>query len=270
VTFTVYVARDRWRAHQRSVLEDLPGLVPVAKGNGYGVGNGRLAEEAALLGVDTIAVGTEREVAEVSDAFAGDVLVMTPVLPGASYDVDPRVIRTVAHRGSVEALPAGARVVLECRTSMHRHGVRPEDLLDVAGSTGAQAVAGLALHFPLDRPGAVDPVAETDLWVGRLAASGLGTTTLWVSHLDAAELAGLRSRRSPSGLASAPGSGWATGMRCRRVARSSTWSRSRGASEAATASTGPPRAGISSSYPAGRRTGWRWRRRRRSVAPCRG
>lgn len=194
MTFTVYVRRERWRAHQQTVLDDLPGLVPVAKGNGYGLGNRRLGEEAAVLGVDTLAVGIDRELGEVSDVFDGDLLVLTPVLPGATYDTDPRVVRTVAHRDAVSSAGPGTRVVVECRTSMHRHGLRPDDLLDLARTPPAGTVEGLALHFPLDRPGSVDPVAETDAWVGRLAASGLQTTTLWVSHLSAAELAGLRSR----------------------------------------------------------------------------
>ena len=61
MTFTVQIDVARWREHHKHVLADLPGLVPVAKGNGYGVGNARLAQECAVLGVDTMAVGTDRE-----------------------------------------------------------------------------------------------------------------------------------------------------------------------------------------------------------------
>jgi alanine racemase len=62
MTFTLSVDVDRWRAHQRSVLDASPGLVPVIKGNGYGFGNARLAMEASLLGVEVVAVGTVDEV----------------------------------------------------------------------------------------------------------------------------------------------------------------------------------------------------------------
>jgi hypothetical protein len=53
---------------------------------------------------------------------------------------------------------------------------------------------GFALHLPLDRPRGVDPVAETTEWIERLAGAGLPPATLWVSHLDAADLRGLRGR----------------------------------------------------------------------------
>jgi hypothetical protein len=196
VTFTVYVDRDRWRAHQRSVLAEHPDLVPVAKGNGYGVGNLRLAAEAQALGVQTLAVGTARELAQVHPAFAGDVLVLTPVRPegadAAEAADDPRAIRTVAHVDVLGRLPAGSRLVVECRTSMNRHGVRPGELADVAAALGRVRLEGFALHLPLDHVRGSDPAGEARAWLGHLQEAGLPTGSLWVSHLDAAALAGLR------------------------------------------------------------------------------
>ena len=75
----LHVDGDRWRAHLRRVADATPGLVPVAKGNGYGFTLGRLARRAAWLGVDTLAVGTYDELPHVADRFAGDLLVLTPV-----------------------------------------------------------------------------------------------------------------------------------------------------------------------------------------------
>ncbi len=69
MTFTLYVDEDRWRAHLPSVVDATPGIVPVIKGNGYGLGNARLAAEAARLGVDTVAVGTTDELPEVRRAL---------------------------------------------------------------------------------------------------------------------------------------------------------------------------------------------------------
>ena len=71
MTFSLYVDEERWRRHLREVVSSTPGIVPVVKGNGYGVGNARLAAEAALLGVDTVAVGTSDELPAVARGVPG-------------------------------------------------------------------------------------------------------------------------------------------------------------------------------------------------------
>ena len=81
MSLTLTVDGDRWRRHLRTVADRTPGLVPVAKGNGYGFGLGRLARKADWLGVDTLAVGTYDELPEVAQRFDGDLLVLTPVAP---------------------------------------------------------------------------------------------------------------------------------------------------------------------------------------------
>ena len=78
MALSLYVDGDRWRTHLKDVLARNPGLVPVAKGNGYGFGLHRLARKAEWLGVDTIAVGTYDELPEVSQRFPGSLLVLTP------------------------------------------------------------------------------------------------------------------------------------------------------------------------------------------------
>ena len=65
MTVRLEVDGDRWRTHLRRVALTNPGLVPVAKGNGYGFGLASLARRAEWLGVDTIAVGTYTEIPEV-------------------------------------------------------------------------------------------------------------------------------------------------------------------------------------------------------------
>ena len=91
MTFTLHVDGPAWREHTSSVrdaprsairgdtgMSRLGDLVPVAKGNGYGLGLRRLAAEATRLGVDRLAVGTVFEIAEVAEAFHGEILVMSP------------------------------------------------------------------------------------------------------------------------------------------------------------------------------------------------
>jgi hypothetical protein len=111
VPLTLNVDGDRWRRHLRRVATAHAGIVPVAKGNGYGLGVARLARKAAWLGVDTIAVGTYEDVQQVLPRFDGDVLVMAPwraelahLLPEGSYD--RRVVHTLGRLSDVVALAA--------------------------------------------------------------------------------------------------------------------------------------------------------------------
>src|SRR3954469_2390139 len=95
---TLTVDGERWRTHLRAATAANPGLVPVAKGNGYGFGLPRLARKAAWLGVDTLAVGTYDELPEVASRFPGDLLVLTPWRPfGAALEVPDGVRRRVVH-----------------------------------------------------------------------------------------------------------------------------------------------------------------------------
>jgi hypothetical protein len=206
MTLSLYLDTERWRAHQRAVLAEFPGLVPVAKGNGYGLGNRRLAEEAALLGTGLLAVGTAEEAAEVlAQGFPGDVLVLTPYRigePGPELP-DPgvppaggggRVLRTAGTLEAVRALAGGrGTTVVECMTSMRRHGISPADLAHLAE---LPPPAGFALHLPLDRRDGSDPVDEVDAWVRAIEAAGLTPGTVFLSHLGAAHLAEL-TRRHP-------------------------------------------------------------------------
>ena len=67
--FSLHVEATPWREHADSVRNDIPGLVPVAKGNGYGFGLSTLAAESDRLACDTVAVGQFDELAAVHDAF---------------------------------------------------------------------------------------------------------------------------------------------------------------------------------------------------------
>src|ERR1044072_2283880 len=122
---------DRWRGHLQSFAERTPGLVPVAKGNGYGFALARLARKAAWLGVDTLAVGTYDELPEVASRFDGDLLVLTPWRPfgaavGAPDALSGRLVHTasrVEDRRERRRARPDARFVLELVTSMLRHGL---------------------------------------------------------------------------------------------------------------------------------------------------
>ena len=189
MSLTLYVDGDRWRAHLRRVAVDRPGLVPVAKGNGYGFGLHRLARRAAWLGADTIAVGTYGEIPAVADRFPGDIVVLTPWRPfldtSAANALGDRVIHTVGRDEDLAALAATGsrpRVVLEALTSMRRHGFAPDALHTCAAAAGVRH-EGFALHLPLPGPASV---AEAEALLGA-ADDGV----VWVSHLAANDVARL-------------------------------------------------------------------------------
>lgn len=119
---TLYVNSSAWHEHLRAEVAREPGLIPVAKGNGYGFTIPLLARTAADLGVGQIAVGT-----------AGDAAVALRMFPGEV----------------------------------------------------------ISLHLPIDRPPGTDPAAQTARWVSTLTAAGYQVRTMYVSHLEATELATL-------------------------------------------------------------------------------
>jgi len=190
---TLHLDAVGWRRHQQAIAASTKGLVPVAKGNGYGFGIGRLAAEASELGVDTLAVGTALEVAAARGHFDGDIVVLTPWQPwdqtASALLADPRVISTVGRLDGLARLQrehAGARILVERLTSMCRHGLEDADLARAAGLCDGLRVEGWTIHLPMVGAGRQ---AEARA----LAASCLNVVRapLWFSHLDAAEVASI-------------------------------------------------------------------------------
>ncbi|WP_183095336.1 alanine racemase [Nocardioides stalactiti] len=205
MSLTLTVDGPRWRAHLESVADANPGIVPVAKGNGYGFTLGRLARKAQWLkdrhhDVTALAVGTYLEIPEVATRWDGDIVVLTPWRPF----VEPldaalagRVIHTVSRLADLDQLltrAPGSRVVLERTTSMRRHGMTGRELWE-AGEvlrrhSGAR-LEGVALHLPLQQG---NHLGEVGRLLTDAVAADAGITTVWVSHLTAGELATLREQ----------------------------------------------------------------------------
>lgn len=185
-----------WRQRLRSLADEVPGLVPVAKGNGYGFGLARLAQEAQRLGVDTMAVGTPAEVPQVREHFDGDIVVLTPWQEDDPHAVelarDPRVVITVSRLTDLEVLAnlgqeaggAKPRVLVEVLTSMRRHGIPAEDLEGASMWTEFVDFRGWTIHLPI-HPDPSDGVGEAG-HLARLAQQAL-PGPVWMSHLPAAD-----------------------------------------------------------------------------------
>lgn len=201
---------ERWRGHLDTVARATPGIVPVAKGNGYGFGLARLAAESARLGVDSIAVGLPSEVAAVRDHFAGDIVIMMPWRPDDDLArrllTDPGVITTVSRLEDLTTIVAGTaesdtrpRVIIEVLTSMQRHGIRADDLGAVGDHLDRISFQGWMIHLPLLDAGRY-------LEAEKLARSALAVApgTLWVSHVPGTEATTLAKQLGGAGQPPVP------------------------------------------------------------------
>ena len=205
MSLTLTVDGARWRSHLLATVTQSPGVVPVAKGNGYGLGLGRLARRAQWLSehaaetgapLDTLAIGTYDEIEHAATRYDGDLLVLTPWRPfGAALDLDPRtaarVVHTVSRADDLTGLRAHdphARFVLEQLTSMRRHGMSRRDLTAAAealrANGGRSGLRGVAMHLPLNT---TSHLGEVSRLINDIVASGLPTRTVFVSHLTHAE-----------------------------------------------------------------------------------
>ena len=196
MALSLCVDGDRWRGHLRTVAAESTGLVPVAKGNGYGFGIARLARRVQWLGCDLLAVGTYEEVPEVLSRCTADVLVLSPwrpFLPAVEYG--ERIVHTVGRLSDLAGLSVASprpRVIVEALTSMRRHGLPPDEFAAAGESLGGVRLEGVALHLPL--ADARHNLAEAETWLARLRTARLATTRVFLSHLAGPELADLRKQ----------------------------------------------------------------------------
>ncbi|MGV1007359.1 MAG: alanine racemase [Dermatophilaceae bacterium] len=196
MSLTLHVDTARWREHLVSTTSAVPGLVPVAKGNGYGFGAALLLAECTRLreagGLDMVAVGTYLEAPAFLAHFPGDVLVLEPYRPSIHRDLPHLGARPLVHtvtspedlRDLVTRVPA-ARVVLEGLTSMNRHGMPPPSLAALLAEPYGADVVGATLHLPLGS----GHVEEVRRWVTHAPQA----RTWLLSHVSPAELAALRA-----------------------------------------------------------------------------
>lgn len=230
MSFTLTIDTPRWHLHQGNVFAALTtssggAAVPVIKGHGYGIGATILAQQAARLGADTVAVGTVFEVPETAGACDADIIVLEPFEPrdavaaSAWWELGQqlhagRVIRTVATVEALRVLIEGAgsvRVVLEVASSMHRFGMSESELLSLlhdpevrdAMQRGRVIVEGISIHLPMAQPAdesagnsglgtakAREVLAWADIWQAETDVwSGYNSpaTTIWASHLEDTE-----------------------------------------------------------------------------------
>ena len=226
MSFTLNINGDKWGTHLRSVVNAVTtasgsSLVPVVKGNGYGIGQELLGATAMELGADTIAVGTVFEIESVISVTQGDIVVLQPfdsrdVGAAAKWSeiskkfYSGRIIRTIA---SLEALnelitgSSGVRVIIEARSSMVRFGLTEPELIGALGNadiraalaTGQFFIEGISVHLPIERSSRDSHAVEVMRWAGLWEAETAvweghspPAPVIWISHCSDTELLTIR------------------------------------------------------------------------------
>jgi len=191
---TLHIDQARWRAHLSAFANGRPGLIPVIKGDGYGLGTLRLVHEATLLGCRTIAVGTAAEAVEIRGAFDGEILILTPWLDSVA-PLDGAIC-TLSSIESAAAWSSKAPVVVEILTDTRRHGISRAGFGRLATAIGNLDCRGLAFHLPLTPArdpqeivaGELEEIFEAEIPVSSF------NSTVWLSHVPPKALAALRHR----------------------------------------------------------------------------
>jgi alanine racemase len=175
MTLRLTIDERAWRAHVQHCRDTISDLIPVVKGNGYGIGRVPLATIASEWATE-IAVGTVHELANVAAVAPGTaVLSLTPAVH-LTDELAPNAVPTVGSLAHVVALRDHGwhgPVAVKLASSMRRHGATPAEVADVVD---ALRTAGMQLHqFVLHLPLSSTPT-PTD--------TGFDEATAWLASLD--------------------------------------------------------------------------------------
>ena len=153
MSLILQVNNQTWSNSLKSVINSYENcIVPVIKGNGYGIGKLNLANKSQDLGLTEIALGTIFEAKDVIDKGFSQIVVMDPIkdLDKSSFDElkrlnDKTIVLTLSDINDATNLKE-TPVIIEVLTSMKRFGLRTDDLKTLIN----HQILGLSLHLPIE------------------------------------------------------------------------------------------------------------------------
>lgn len=189
MTLRLTVNQTRWKDHVQSVAREFTGLVPVIKGNGYGLRRSNLTPLASQIASE-VAFGT---VYEVRDIPAGITpIVLTPTMSAPPNTMHSSTVLTVGRLEHVAALSHfgwTGNVVIKLQSSMLRYGTTQENLaaLLAEAKNAHLLVVGFSIHPPLDGEMQMH-VNDIQKWLDNLDPA----LPMYISHVNASALRQLR------------------------------------------------------------------------------
>ena len=173
MSLVLQLDKTRWETHLTEFATGID-LVPVIKGNGYGLGFPKLVAEVKRLDLELIAVDTFAEANQLRQIWDKQILVMQPVRATDDY-LAANLILTIDNHSPKVTTP----VVVEIKTKLQRFGVEVADLKNFADYN----IVGYGVHLPIGD--------HTNFSFVKEIAEELPDQTIFVSHLTKAELAQL-------------------------------------------------------------------------------
>ena len=189
MTLRLTVNQTRWKDHVQSVARDFPGLVPVIKGNGYGLRRSNLIPLVSQIASE-VAFGT---VYEVRDIPAGITpIVLTPTMSAPPNSMPASTVLTIGRLEHITALSHfgwTGNVVIKLQSSMLRYGTTQENLaaLLAEAKNAHLLVVGFSIHPPLDGEMQMH-VNDIEKWLDHLDPA----LPMYISHVNASAVRQLR------------------------------------------------------------------------------
>jgi len=150
VALVLTVNTDSWNRQVDALATSVAGLVPVVKGNGYGLGRDWLAERATGF-ASHVAVGTVFEVSSVPAQCTPVVLTPSLDIPQSLRDDAILTVGSIAHIKAIASHKKSRQVLIKIRSSMNRYGVAVEEVAELLQQcqTNNLHVRGVSIHPPL-------------------------------------------------------------------------------------------------------------------------